>query len=225
MIAIIEERTDVSGAFITGFRGEGVPSFGVRPDEFGEWIETINPDDIRSIQGFVLSECGAVPKYRNMIRRRSKAPIIYVQDQRNLDSMLDVFAAGVDDVVAKPVHSRELLARIKVITQRAAQVSSEPGGGDIVIFPDGRDPLVDGEPLVLPRRERHILEYLFANRDRRVTRSQIFNAVYGLFDEHVEEQVVESHISKLRKKLRLRLGYVPVNSQRYLGYCLEKRPD
>jgi DNA-binding response OmpR family regulator len=32
--------------------------------------------------------------------------------------------------------------------------------------------------------------------------------------------VVESHISKLRKRLRHRLGYDPVHSQRYLGYSL-----
>ena len=58
------------------------------------------------------------------------------------------------------------------------------------------------------------------NRGRRVTKTQIFNAIYGIFDEDVEENVVESHISKLRKKLRQRLGYDPIDSKRYLGYRL-----
>jgi two-component system, OmpR family, flagellar system response regulator FtcR len=58
------------------------------------------------------------------------------------------------------------------------------------------------------------------NRGRRLTKSQIFNAVYGLFDDVVEENVVESHVSKLRKKLRARLGYDPIDSQRFLGYML-----
>jgi hypothetical protein len=48
------------------------------------------------------------------------------------------------------------------------------------------------------------------------------NSIYGIFDENVEENVVESHISKLRKKLRRNLGYDPVNSVRYLGYRLEE---
>ena len=39
--------------------------------------------------------------------------------------------------------------------------------------------------------------------------------------EDVEENVVESHISKLRKKLRERLGYDPIDSKRFLGYRLE----
>ena len=53
-----------------------------------------------------------------------------------------------------------------------------------------------------------------------MTKTQIFNAIYGIFDEDVEEDVVESHISKLRKNLRHRLGYDPIDSKRYLGYSL-----
>jgi DNA-binding response OmpR family regulator len=48
----------------------------------------------------------------------------------------------------------------------------------------------------------------------------VFNAIYGIFDEEVEENVVESHISKLRKKLRERLGFDPIDSKRFLGYRL-----
>ncbi len=83
------------------------------------------------------------------------------------------------------------------------------------MFSDGRDPEIDGEPLPLPRRERSILEYLMANKGRRVTKSQIFNFVYGLFDDGIDENVIESHISKLRKRLRQRLGIDPIDSQRF----------
>jgi DNA-binding response OmpR family regulator len=76
--------------------------------------------------------------------------------------------------------------------------------------------------LPLPWRERRILEYLVNNRGRRVSKAQIFNSIYGIFDENVEENVVESHISKLRKKLRRQLGYDPINSVRYLGYRLDE---
>jgi DNA-binding response OmpR family regulator len=75
----------------------------------------------------------------------------------------------------------------------------------------------------LPRRERRILEYLASNGDRRATRSQIYNAVYGLFEQDVEECVIESHISKLRKKLRKMLGYEIIDSKRFLGYRLEAK--
>jgi two-component system, OmpR family, flagellar system response regulator FtcR len=79
---------------------------------------------------------------------------------------------------------------------------------------------VKGEVLSLPRRERRILEYLVMNRGCRVTKTQIYNYVYGLFSEDIDENVVESHVSKLRKRLRHRLGFDPIDSQRYLGYRL-----
>jgi DNA-binding response OmpR family regulator len=89
------------------------------------------------------------------------------------------------------------------------------------VFSDGRDPEIEDRTFALPRRERRILEYLVANRGRRVTKQQIFNAIYGIFDEDVEENVVESHISKLRKKLRKRLGFDPIDSKRFLGYLID----
>ncbi len=69
-------------------------------------------------------------------------------------------------------------------------------------------------------RERRILEYLIANRGRRLNKAQIFSAIYGIFDSEVEENVVESHISKLRKKLREQMGFDPIDSKRFLGYCI-----
>nr|MBA2917562.1 response regulator transcription factor [Candidatus Liberibacter asiaticus] len=104
--------------------------------------------------------------------------------------------------------------RLKVSNNRAET-------GPIRVFSDGRDPEVQGEVFPLPRRERRILEYLMANRGKRVAKTQIFSAIYGLFDEAVEENVVESHISKLRKKLRNKLGFDPVDSKRFLGYSID----
>lgn len=112
------------------------------------------------------------------------------------------------------------IERIGAIRRRVETESDGATVGELRVFFDGRDPEVRGEPLPLPRRERRILEYLVGNQGRRVTKSQIFNSIYGLFDENVVEDVVESHISKLRKKLRHRLGFDPIDSKRYLGYCL-----
>ncbi|MDP1911474.1 MAG: winged helix-turn-helix domain-containing protein, partial [Hyphomicrobium sp.] len=91
---------------------------------------------------------------------------------------------------------------------------------EITVHFDGSDPEVAGELMALPRRERRILEFLMRNRGRWVTKTQVFNAVYGLFDDEVDEAVVESHVSKLRKKLRTKLGYDPIDSKRYLGYTI-----
>ncbi|MCC0031379.1 MAG: response regulator transcription factor, partial [Brucellaceae bacterium] len=124
------------------------------------------------------------------------------------------------DVVRKPVHVRELLARITAIRRRAVANEDATVLGRLKIYSNGRDPEVDGEAFPLPRRERRILEFLASIGERRATKSQIFSAIYGVFESDVEENVVESHISKLRKKLREALGFDPIDSKRFLGYRL-----
>lgn len=225
MFFIIDDRPLVTGAQIACFEREGVAAAAATVVEFLEWFDTAGDDDIASIEGFLLA-AGANRKVVSVaIRARSRAPVIGVMDGRALTEVLELFAAGADDVVVKPCHVREILARISAIRRRQKDVEESIEICGIHVFFDGREPLVGGDVLSLPRRERRILEYLVASRNTRVSKTQIFNRVYGLFNEGIQECVVESHISRLRKRLRHRLGYDPIESQRYLGYRLADRRD
>lgn len=220
MFIIVDERDLVTNGYACRFSQEGVASAGFRPGQFRDWVGSAMEGDVQAVEAFLIGECPEREEFPKLIRRRSQAPVIAMNDASSLEQTLGLFSAGVDDVVRKPVHVREILARVHAIRRRAEarqDCASVPG---IQVFFNGGDPIVNGEILSLPRRERRILEYLVVNRGRRLTKSQIFNAVYGLFDDDVEENVIESHISKLRKKLRARLGYDPIDSQRFLGYLL-----
>ena len=205
MIVIVDERELVTEGYNSLFDREGVASAGFAPSEFDAWVSSAPADDLKSVR---------------QIRDRTGAPVIALSEHNSLENTLRLFESGVDDVVRKPVHIREILARISAIRRRANEDSTYTEIGSMRIFMDGRDPEIEGQPMPLPRRERRILEYLASNRGRRVTKTQVFNAIYGIFDEEVEENVVESHISKLRKKLRERLGHDPIDSKRFLGYRL-----
>ena len=225
MLVLIDDREIVSVGYKSGFKNEGVSSAGLSPRDFREWIVTVSDSDLAAIEAFLIGDCSDRLGYPRFIRERSQAPIVAINDIHSLDMTLELFQAGFDDVVRKPVHVRELMARIDAIRRRAVTKNDDVIFGDIRVFFDGRDPEIRGEALTLPRRERRILEYLVKNRGRRVSKTQIFNAIYGLYDEQVEENVVESHISKLRKKLRQKLGYDLIESRRYLGYCLGDRAE
>ncbi|MGI6851713.1 response regulator transcription factor [Mesorhizobium sp. 1B3] len=220
MIVIVDERETVKEGYSSLFGREGVPITGFGGSEFGEWVATAADADIKSVGAVLIGECDSQHVSPRAIRERTGAPVIALSEQHSLENTLRLFEAGVDDVVRKPVHIRELLARISAIRRRQSQDPGYTQIGPLRIFADGRDPEVDGAPLPLPRRERRILEFLAANYGRRVTKSQVFNAIYGIFDDEVEENVVESHISKLRKKLREKLGFDPIDSKRFLGYRL-----
>ena len=226
MLVLIDDREIVAVGYAGGFKTEGVCSTGFCPNDFKGWVETVAEEDLAAVEAFLIGNCRDRSAYPGWIRERSSAPIIAINETQSLEQTLDLFAAGFDDVVRKPIHVRELLARIDAIRRRAASAATakkdDVAVGEIRVFFDGRDPEIRGEAFQLPRRERRILEYLVKNRGRRVSKTQIFNAIYGIFDENIEENVVESHVSKLRKKLRAKLGYDPIESKRYLGYCLEE---
>jgi DNA-binding response OmpR family regulator len=220
MIVIVDERELVKDGYNSLFGREGVASAGFGSSEFSDWVSSAAEGDLKAVRAFLIGECAGDIVCPRRIRDRSAAPVIALSEQNSLENTLRLFESGVDDVVRKPVHIRELLARISAISRRAQDEKPYSEFGALRIFMDGRDPEIDGTPLPLPRRERRILEYLASNAGRRVTKTQVFNAIYGIFDEDVEENVVESHISKLRRKLREQLGFDPIDSKRFLGYRL-----
>ena len=220
MIVIVDERELVTEGYGSLFNREGVASAGFRPSEFGEWMTSAADEDFRAVSAFLIGDCKDENFSPLRIRDRTGAPVIALSEQHSLENTLRLFEMGVDDVIRKPVHIREILARISAIRRRAHPEANFIEVGGMRIFMDGRDPEINGEPMPLPRRERRILEYLASHPGRRVTKTQVFNAIYGVFDDEVEENVVESHISKLRKKLREKLGHDPIESKRFLGYRL-----
>lgn len=220
MIIIVEECETLMKGDPLGFGREGISAEGLAASDFQDWVRTASEPDMLAVEAFLLGDFDERRVFPKMIKQRSRAPVLALSGDRSLQETLDLFAAGVDDVIGRPMHVREILARIKAIQGRVKVEDKGAVSGDIRVFADGRDPEVHGEQLHLPRRERRILEYLVSNKGRRVTKTQIFDFVYGLFSDEIDENVIESHISKLRKRLRHRLGYDPIDSQRYLGYRL-----
>ncbi|MBB2963842.1 response regulator transcription factor [Methylobacterium sp. R2-1] len=222
MYIVVDERQSVTDQYVAGFGAEGVKAQGLAVGSMKGWLDAAPRIDVEAIDGFLIGDCADRASCTVAIRSLSRAPIIALNETRSLEQTLALFTAGIDDVVRKPVHVREIIARASAIrrrTGRGAEPAPAPDrAGRLKVYTDGRDPEIDGACLILPRRERHILEYLSKNRGRQVTKGQIFTAVYGDLDTSVEESVVEGHISKLRKKLRMRLGYDPIEAKRMAGY-------
>ncbi|MGY2050573.1 response regulator transcription factor [Methylobacterium sp. JK268] len=222
MYIVIDERQGVAAEYVAGFSEQGVPSSSLDAGTLETWLHGRSQDDLEGVQGFLIGDCADRTSHTAALRRLSRAPIIALSETRSLAQTLDLFTAGIDDVVRRPVHVREILARAEAIRRRMNRVEPRAATAQqverLVVHFDGRDPEIDGNSLMLPRRERHILEYLARNRGRWLTKTQIFDAVYGDHACDVEESVVEGHISKLRKKLRQRLGRDPIDAKRLVGY-------
>ena len=227
MIIIVDARVLVQEAYTAQFRRDGYPAIGFDAETFAAWLDAATDEERAAVRACLVGEHdfdALPPAATRRLAEAFDAPVMVLTDRAPLDTILRWFEAGACDVVRKPVHFRELLARIGVHRRRTAKAAEPVARNErLQVFVDGRDPLVDGRPFPLPRRERCVLEHLASIGERRATKAQLHGAVYGLYDGEIEETVIESHVSKLRKKLRRALGYDPIESRRFLGYRLALR--
>ena len=128
--------------------------------------------------------------------------------------------AGANDYLAKPFHLAELEARIRSLTLRQfTQQDVVLSCGEITFDCRARMASAKGQALTLTRKETGILEYLMLHQGRPVSQEELM--------EHVWDNSVDSfsnsirvHISALRKKLRLALGYDPICNRIGEGYLM-----
>ena len=150
MYIIVDDRNIVTGGYSLGFDREGVSTAGIDPMEFSEWISKASENDVQAVEAFLIGDCQGREQFPRMIRERSSAPVLCLKERPSLDDTLGLFAAGVDDVLRKPVHVREILSRVGAISRRAMSENRDVVIGDLKVYFDGREAEVRGAPLPLP---------------------------------------------------------------------------
>lgn len=221
MIIVVDDNAGEESAFAATIAKQGVATSVLTADDFDGWVSSAHDAEVNALEAILLAGCGQPTDLARAAKRRTTAAVIAVWEGPTLEQKLDLFAAGVDDIVGSGCHAKEILARMGAIIRRGGSEPSCRRVAGVQVFHDGRDPLVGGEPMRLPRRELRILECFVVNSGKWVSKSRLFNSVYGVFESEIDDTVVESHVSKLRKRLRVRLGFDPIESKRYLGYMLK----
>jgi hypothetical protein len=97
-------------------------------------VKCVSEPDMLSVEAFLLGHCASRQLFPKLIRGRSRAPVLAMNDTKSLDETLELFAAGVDDVVRKPIHVREIFARIQAIRGRAKGVSAGSVIGELRVY-------------------------------------------------------------------------------------------
>jgi DNA-binding response OmpR family regulator len=127
---------------------------------------------------------------------------------------------GADDYLIKPFALDEMFARIRAVKRRPTELDAEEiQVGALVFDVTNEQATVAGHPLELPRRELLVLATLAKRRGRTVLRETLEQAVYG-FDDEVQSNTLDSHISRLRRKLTDAGADVEIHPIRGVGYLL-----
>ncbi|TPO00940.1 response regulator transcription factor [Mesorhizobium sp. B1-1-5] len=160
-----------------------------------------------------------VPKLR---AARNTTPVLMLTARGDTADKVDGLDMGADDYLAKPFAFEELLARLRALLRRPAAIEAQTiRAGHVSLDVGHREASIRGEPLALPRRELLVLEALMRRTGRMVQREALMEAVFGLDDE-IQSNALDTHVSRLRRKLSEADGGVIINGIRGVGYLLRE---
>jgi two-component system, OmpR family, response regulator ChvI len=143
------------------------------------------------------------------LRRTSRVPVIILTSKdEEIDEVLGL-KLGADDYMRKPFSQRLLIERIKAVLRRAEPPSAEETEGDSKIMVRGQltlDPIRHqctwkGGAVDLTVTEFLILQALATRPGHVKTRDQLMDAAYD-DNVYVDDRTIDSHIKRLRKKLK-----------------------
>ncbi|KSV72726.1 response regulator transcription factor [Sinorhizobium sp. Sb3] len=158
-----------------------------------------------------------IPKLRGL---GVGAPVLMLTALGSINDRVAGLDAGADDYLSKPFAVEELMARLRALARRPVSLKAEQTKvGRLIYDFHHREAAVDDKPLDLLRRERLALEALMRRPGRTVLRATLEESVYAMEDE-IESNALDSHLSRLRRKLDDVGAGVEIRAIRNLGYLL-----
>ena len=169
----------------------------------------------------MLPKIDGLTVLRELRRSGHQASVLILSAKDTVQDRIHGLHAGADDYLVKPFSFDELLARIAAIARRGrAQRDPVLKLGCIEFDSARRLALAAGSALNLTPHELVILECLSLNRGRVVTRQRLEAYLYDA-DTTVSSNVVEAHVSTLRRKLRAAGAADLIKTRRGAGYIIE----
>lgn len=149
-------------------------------------------------------------------------PVIVLSARGEVDDRVAGLDQGADDYLVKPFSIDEMLARIRAVRRRPADLADDDiRAGKLVFVLSNEEVIVEGVRLELPRRELRLLAALMKRRGRTVLRESLEQAVFG-FDHDVQSNTLDSHVSRLRRRLEGAGAQIEIHAIRGVGYLLRE---
>lgn len=151
------------------------------------------------------------------LRRERNTPVLILSARDGVDDRIKGLDIGADDYLVKPFSIRELHARLRALIRRAAgQSQSKVEIGNIVINLVNQSVTRDGQTVQLTAREYSLVELLSLHRGKLISRTLIYDHIFGEDDSSLSN-LVDVHVSNIRKKL----GADFIQTRRGQGYIVD----
>jgi two-component system response regulator MprA len=159
---------------------------------------------------------------KRLRRSGNQLPVLMLTARAEVENRVAGLDAGADDYVTKPFALEELLARLRALLRRAGPEPSEVlRFADLELDPGTREVRRGGEPIELTRTEFSLLELFMLNPRQVLTRSIIFERVWG-YDFGFASNSLDVYIGYLRRKTEVGGRPRLIQTVRGVGYALRE---
>jgi two-component system response regulator MprA len=169
----------------------------------------------------LMPEIGGLDVCRSLRHRGDPVPVLVVTARDAVDDRVEGLDAGADDYLVKPFAVEELRARVRALLRRSGAGNDAVAFADVTLDAATREVYRGERRLQLTRTEFNLLELFMRNPRQVLTRSQIYERVWG-YDFGATSNALWVYIGYLRRKLEE--GGEPrlLQTVRGVGYALRE---
>jgi DNA-binding response OmpR family regulator len=220
VILIVEDDPQIGQAMLFRLQREGFLPL-LAPD-----TRTAEEELQRNIPSLIILDIGLPTEdgfsWLNRHQELAKSiPVLMLTARGKTDDKVRGLGLGADDYLTKPFEFAELLARIGAILRRQPQSPDQPIKiGNLIIQPNAKRVLVDGQEIELSPREYNVLMVLASQSQRVISKSQILQhlADIDLKAADLNDAAIEVIIHRIRKKLES--ASLQIETVRGFGYVM-----
>jgi len=222
-ILVVEDDGGTAETLLNGLRQEGYTVEHVADGRDGLYLAS-SADFDAVILDRMLPGMDGLSVVKALRAADVHTPLLILSALGQLDERVRGLRAGGDDYLAKPFAFSELSARLAAMLRRPAarQEATSLTCGDLHMDLLTRRVTRGGQRLDLLPREFKLLEHLLRHKDRVVTRTMMLEELWDYrFDPHTS--LIDTHISRLRKKIDEGFDAPLLHTVRGSGYRLSER--
>ena len=158
------------------------------------------------------------------LRATSRVPVLMLTARGEEIDRVVGLEMGADDYLAKPFSPRELVARVRAVLRRMADIGVDGvlGFGPLKLDSRAHRAQLDGQDLELTSAELRILELLMQADTRTVSREELMLQALGRRLLPTDRSL-DTHVSNLRRKLARLTERITIQGVRGAGYALTQR--
>lgn len=184
-----------------------------------EYLASGNYDAL--ILDIMMPKMDGLTVLRTLRQQGNAIPVLMLTARSEVDDRVEGLDSGANDYLTKPFATKELLARLRVMTRaQSGQSTSKLCMGNVTLNRSSFELSTPSGSYRLANKEYQMMEMLMCSGGQLISAERFLEKIWG-YDSETEQSVVWVYVSYLRKKLGALKANVQISATRNVGYSLE----